>query len=156
MTGESPQELPSADDHDAFRAYCEHHGQPYVPGFVQRMPLWSPEVAVCPCCFYVYSEPPVPSRSQPCVACGDTFWIRACPDGVRRSLNETAMIEVECLNAEQGTYLDTVSIGVGSGIQIGEAREEARVVLRRIARGRVLAKHGRGPWIGDDGLPVES
>lgn len=148
-------EAPSQDDHDAYRAWCEKHGFPYIPGFVARMPVWAPSHAILPCCSLVLS--PAPQKGGKCPACGDPYRIRTCPDGVRRILNETAYIEVCCLNAELGIASRSISIIAADvdDAEFEEIRLEGQRELRRIARARVLAKHGRGPAIDAQGNPIE-
>lgn len=148
-------EVPSPDDHVAYRAACEQYGQAYVPGFVQRQPDWTPEFTMCPGCMYAFHAPNVPKKSRTCPACGDRFWIRTCPDDVRRTLNQTAMIEVECLWAEIDILTSTCWITVTNSFEeAAEQKLEVLKVQRRIARGRVLHKHGRGPMIDAQGDPV--
>lgn len=130
---------PSPDDLEEYRAFCEAHGFPYVPGFVQRMPYWQEPAAPCPYCYFIFE--PAPARSGACPACGDTFYVRTVPDGSRRMLTRRAMIEVECLHAEEAALGQSIGISVGAPEDAAGAALEAREVVMRLARERVLAKY---------------
>ncbi len=145
-------DIPSMDDHAAYRAFCEEHGQTYVPGFVQRAPVWAETYAFCPCCNYLFGDrEPVPRKGRHCPACREQFWIRTSPDGIKRTVNRTAMIEIECLHAELNPYLDMVTMSVipiGQEQQAADEKVEMMRVTRQRARQAVLAKYGKA-------LPVE-
>ena len=144
---------PSPDDHDAYRAFCDANGFPYVPGFVQRMPVWNSVGCLSSCCSFIFVEPDVPERDMTCPSCGDDVYVRKCPDGVRRLLTTTAMIEVECLDAEAAVASMSMVMILSPASERAARERDALEQVRAIARGRVLARHGRGPWIGDDGEP---
>lgn len=136
------QPIPSPDDHGAYREWCDANGQRYLPGFVTRMPEIAAAVLL-PCCSRIVAEPDVPVSDGTCSACGDEFFVRRCPDGVTRILTTSAMIEVECLDAEQ--HVEDTAIVVSVNANAADTRESL-LAVRKIARGRVLAKHGRCPW----------
>jgi len=134
---------PSPDDHDDYRAYCEWLGVAYIPGFVQRMPEWNENAFLLPCCMRLVSDP-VPKRGARCKACMDPFYIRSCPDGVKRVLTRTAMIEVECLWAEINVVASSsYVIAAPRSVSISETIEDGKRELRKQARQSIAAKYQR-------------
>ena len=117
------------------------------------MPVWNRAGCLSPCCSFTYVEPDVPTRDTTCPACGDDVYVRRCPDGERRLLTVTAMIEVECLDAEAAVASMSMVMTLAPASERAAREREALMQVRAIARGRVMARHGRGPWIGDDGEP---
>lgn len=145
--------FPPAPDPDApydpilGREHTDWLGFPHLTPWLLRMPEWKEDDASCPHCWYRFQPPNVPQKSRHCPQCGDKFWIRKCEDGVRRTLTEGAMIEVECCIAETSAYLNTAMITVtmaGHENELAMEKTEASRVIRRQARARIYAKHARG------------
>ena len=112
-----------------------------LPEWIARMPVLGQGAVVCPMCGSVL-EPP-PSRSRLCPQCGYRFYVRTCPDGLRRVLDEDAMVEVDCLRAEAMAEGMVSVAAIGSPVEIERLMTEAIEQTRRELREDVLRQHGR-------------
>lgn len=62
------------------------------------------------------------------------------------------VIEAECVRAEEEALAMSASFALVTGDEdAARLQAEAESVVRRIARGRVLWRHGLGPWIDAEG-----